>query len=71
MKTNLANNLRGCEQVCVQLPTYADNVALPAFAHRAHSSKPAARCCSGRMGQTNGKTQYRFIEPARAIPIIY
>jgi len=42
------------EQVCVQLPTYADNVALPAFARRcccnrsisparrAHSSKPAA-----------------------------
>jgi len=42
------------QQVCVQLPTYADNVALPALArrapllqqsrncHRAHSSKPAA-----------------------------
>jgi len=44
------------QQVCVQLPTYADNVALPAFARRtplllqsidvscppAHSSKPAA-----------------------------
>jgi len=51
--------------VCVQLPTYADNVALHAFtrhccsnwlilvsaAHRAYSSKPAARCCSGRIGQ--------------------
>ena len=42
------------KQVCVQLPTYADNVALPAFgchccsngsispAHQAYSSKPAA-----------------------------
>jgi len=44
------------KQVCVQQPTYADNVALPAFvrrtpllqqstissARRAHSSKPAA-----------------------------
>ena len=28
------------QQVCVQLPTYADNVALPAFARRAR------RCCS-------------------------
>jgi len=28
--------------MCVQLPTYADNVALPTFAYRTHSSKPAA-----------------------------
>ena len=50
------------EQVCVQLPTSADNVALPAFAaavdrspaRRAHSSKPAAAACGGRMlGQTD------------------
>ena len=48
---------------------YADNVALPALARRygsnrsisssstcrAHSSKPAARCSSGRMGQTDGR----------------
>jgi len=25
-------------------------------ARRAHSSKPAARCCSGQMGQTDGRT---------------
>jgi len=56
------------KQVCVQLPTSADNVTLLAFAADvrraagrpapiavdrylaswAHSSKPAARCCSGR-----------------------
>jgi len=27
---------------------------------RAHSSKPAARCYSGRMGQTDGRTPYRL-----------
>ena len=35
---------------------------------RAHSSKHAARCCSGRMGQTDrrthGRTPYRFMDPA-------
>jgi len=41
-----------------------------------HSSKPAARCCSGRMGQideqTDGRTPCRYIDPAphtmRAVP---
>jgi len=36
--------------------------------HRAHSNKPAARCSSGRMGQTDrrtgGRTPYRYIGPA-------
>jgi len=45
---------------------------------RAHCSKPAARCCSGRMGQTGGQTDrrtpYRFRDPAtrtyyRAVPM--
>ena len=40
---------------------------------RAHSNKPAARCCSGRVGQSDGQTPYRFIDPAshtmRAVPI--
>ena len=36
------------KQVCVQLPTSADNVALPALA--------TAHC---RMGQTNGQTDAR------------
>jgi len=40
---------------------------------RAHSNKPAASCCSGRVGQTDGQTPYRFIDPAshtmRAVPI--
>ena len=57
------------KKVCVQLPTSADNVTLLALllngrrcpstspARRAHSSKPAARCCSGQqMGQTDGRT---------------
>ena len=67
------------KQVCVQLPTSADNVALPAFAaarraaarlllgagraaidrshgRRAHSSKPAAGACGGRMAQTDRQT---------------
>ena len=35
-------------QVCVQLPAYADNVALPAFAYR---------CCSG--GAENASTGKR------------
>ena len=38
-------------------------------ARRAHSSKPAARCCSGRLlgqtdGRTDGRTPYRYIDPA-------
>ena len=68
------------KSVFSHLPT---NVAMPAAAcrccdnrsipstHRAHSSKLAARCCSGRMGQThrwtdrrrNRRTRYRFIDP--------
>jgi len=39
----------------------------------AHSSKHAARCSSGRMGQTDGQTLYRYIDPAlhimRAVPV--
>ena len=39
-----------------------------------HSSKPAARCYSGRMGQTDWQTPYRYIDPVRhtmpAVPII-
>jgi len=27
-------------------------------------SKPAACCCSGRMGQTHGRTPYRYVDPA-------
>ena len=49
---------RLCKQVCVQLPTYADNVALPAFAaavRRAaifdnnflHAGHPACKKLSG------------------------
>ena len=50
------------QQVCIQLPTYTDNVALPAFtrcccsnrsiytACRAHSSKPAAAGCMCHVG---------------------
>jgi len=68
---------------------YADNVALPAFARRygsnrsisssstcrAHSSKPAARCSSGRMGQTDRRTdtvpfhRSRSALPMRAVPV--
>jgi len=67
------------QQVCVQLPTYADNVALPAFARRArrccsnrsisparraHSSEPAA---AGLLlwahAGTDGRTPYSFTDP--------
>jgi len=70
-----------CQQVYVQLPTYADNVALPAFAHRcdnrsislvcrAHSSKPATAdllpwAHAGTDRRTYGRTPYRFIDPAQ------
>ena len=48
------------------------------IARRAHSSKPAARCCRGQMGQTNGQTDrrtpYRYTDPAphtmRPLPIL-
>ena len=49
-------------QVCVLLPTYNDNVTLLAFDisyRRAHSSKPAAAACGGRMGQTDKRTDGR------------
>ena len=40
---------------------------------RAHSSKPAARCCSRRIGQTDERTSHRLIEPVahtmRVVPI--
>ena len=73
----LANSVHikiACEQVCVQLPTSAVNVALPAFTaerraaaapavqrwipptRRAHSSKPATGCFSGRIGQAGHRT---------------
>jgi len=65
--------------------TYADNIALPAFAGRCcmqqlidllptgpQQQAAAARCSSARMGQTDG---YRFIDPAahtmRAVPITH
>ena len=72
------------KQVWIQLPTYADNVALPAFtrhccsnqlispARWAHSSKPATagltpmlrQSHAGSDRQTDGRTPYRFINPA-------
>jgi len=48
--------------VCVPLPTYADNVALPAFARRCCSNQsicsPGQACGSGfdAVGQTDGQT---------------
>jgi len=66
------------QQVRVQLPTYADNVALPAFTrHTLQQSIDSSRfavmgpCWDG---QTDGRTPYRFIDPAshttmRAVPI--
>ena len=79
--TTLNYRQSSAEQVCVQLPTCAENAFAAALhvvvlrrqpcsnrsispTHLAHSSKPAARCCSGRVGQTNGRTPYRFINPA-------
>ena len=62
------------QQVCVQLPTSADNVTLLAFTaarrpcsnrlispgRRTHSSKPAAAACVGRMmGRTDRQTDAR------------
>jgi len=56
------------QQVRVQLPTYADNVALPAFTrHTLQQSIDSSRfavmgpCWDG---QTDGRTPYRFIYPA-------
>ena len=37
---------------------------------RAHSSKPAGRCCSGRMRQTYGRTPYRYIDPGAHSTIV-
>jgi len=43
-------------------------------ASRPAAANPATRYCSGRMGQTDGRTQYRFIDPAphtmRTVPIM-
>jgi len=51
------------KQVCAQLPTYADNVALPSFASSAAvnryllSAKQQRVCCCGPMlRQTDGRT---------------
>jgi len=33
-------------------------------ARRAHSNKPAAAACGARMGQIDGRTSYRYIDPA-------
>ena len=63
------------KHICVQLPTYADNVALPVFARRFCSNRSLSLvlqqrvCCCGPMlgqtdGRTNGRTQYRFIDGA-------
>ena len=65
------------KSVCVQLAAYADNVALPAFARRCCSNRylrPAVPttanlqlrvcCCGPMLGQTDGRTPYRFIDPA-------
>jgi len=34
------------------------------ISRRANSSKPAARCCSRRMGQTDGQTPCRYVDLA-------
>ena len=63
-------------QMSFRLPTYADNVALPAFARRyLLLAEPTAAnlqqrvCCCGPIlghtdGRTDGRTQYRSIDPA-------
>jgi len=54
--------LNVCVCVCVPLPTYADNVALPAVARRCCSNQsicsPGQACGSGfdAVGQTDGQT---------------
>ena len=74
--TNCWHNVTHVEQVCVQLPMYADNVALPAFAHCCCSNhryplptKPTAANLQ-QLGQTD-----HFTVPAlhtmQAVPIIY
>ena len=65
------------KQVCVQLPTYTDNMALPTFtcccccccsnwlvspARWAHSSKPTA--CSSQVGQTDRRMPDSCIDTA-------
>jgi len=59
---------------CPHLLLCASSAAIDRCRTRlAHSSKPAARCCSGRMGHTDGGTPYHFIEPGphtmRSVPI--
>ena len=70
------------KQVRDQLPAYADNVALPAFARRCCSNRSISAanlqqrvCCCGPMrGQTDGRTPYRSTDPGphtmRAMPVI-
>jgi len=76
----VSHDPRTCKHVCVQLRTSGINVALPAFAaarraasapavqqsiaRLAHSSNTTARCCSRRMGQTDRRTLYLYIDPA-------
>ena len=60
-------------QVCVQLPTYADNVALPTFAHHMAliPGQHQQTCSSGFVAvglcwdrQTGGQTLCHYIDPA-------
>jgi len=73
----------------VQLPMSAENVALLDFAATApavqqsidisyspgpqQQTRRAAYCCSGRIGRTDGRTQYRCVDPAphtmMAVPV--
>jgi len=69
------------KQVCVQLPTYAENVALPTFAAERCAVAPcfcgAGRTAVDRYGLSpaciwDRRTPYRFIDPAphmRTVPI--
>ena len=66
------------KQVCVQLPIYADNVALPAFASRCSSNRsmsPARPMLGQTDGRTHGRTPCRLIDLAphtmRAVPANY
>jgi len=52
---------RGTARICCCAPCSNPPIS---FTRRAHSSKPAARCCSGRTGQTDGRTLYRYIDHA-------
>jgi len=59
---------RGTARICCRAPCYGPvllrrNRSISPT-RRTHSSKPAALCCSGRMGQTDGQSPYRYIDPA-------